>query len=144
MFKEMRDVFLDRFGIKKIIDTVLLRRVPKTSWYQGDGAALVVLFLTQAITGSFMTLGYGNSPDEAYQSVQFITNEWVLGRLLRGLHYWSASMMLLVLIAHLFRHLLLGGYKAPREGLWTIGVFLFFFILAMSFSGYVLRWDERG
>lgn len=143
MFKKIVDAFFERFNITGIQKHILDRRVPKTSWYQGDGAALAMLFSVQVLTGMFMALGYTNSVDGAYESVQRITDVLILGWLVRALHYWSAGMMVLVLVFHLFRHLLLGGYKAPREGIWIIGVMMFFLVLTMSFTGYTLRWDER-
>ncbi len=132
-----------RLGFMPFIEKVLHRRVPKTFWYQGDGAALTTLLLVQVITGVTMTLYYANAADHAYDSINHITANLPLGWLVRGIHYWSAGIMVVTLIFHVLRHLALGGYKAPREGTWIIGVFQFFLVLTMSFSGYVLRWDER-
>jgi ubiquinol-cytochrome c reductase cytochrome b subunit len=132
-----------RFGLIRIRETVLRRRVPKTPWYHGDGAALTMLLMVQIVTGITLTLYYTNSADHAYDSVLFITHAVTMGWLVRAIHYWSAGIMVVVLVIHVFRHLVLGGYKAPREGTWIVGVFLFFLVLAMSFTGYVLRWDER-
>jgi hypothetical protein len=74
-----------------------------------------------------------------------ITEEQVLGWFVRGLHYWSAGMLMLVFLFHLCSgNSCWAGYKAPREATWLIGVLLFFCILFMSYSGYLLRWDERG
>ena len=133
----------ERFGYVPFRENVLKRRVPKTSWYQGDGATLTTLLAIQVITGITMTLYYTNSADHAYDSVRHITGNPALGRLVRGMHYWTAGTMVVMLFSHVFRHLLLGGYKTPREGTWTIGVFQFLLVLTMAFTGYVLRWDER-
>jgi ubiquinol-cytochrome c reductase cytochrome b subunit len=95
-------------------------------------------------TGMVMALTYSPSPDGAYESVRYITERQALGWFVRGLHYWSAGLMVVMLFFHLFRQILVGGYKAPREGTWLVGVLLFFLVLIMSFTGYVLRWDERG
>jgi ubiquinol-cytochrome c reductase cytochrome b subunit len=133
----------DRFGFKPIQQNVLDRRVPKTPWYFGDGATLAGLFGVLVLTGMMMGLSYSPSPDSAYQSVKYITERQFLGWFVRGLHYWSAGLMMVMLFAHLFRQILLGGYKFPREGTWLIGVLLFFGVLTMSFTGYLLRWDER-
>jgi ubiquinol-cytochrome c reductase cytochrome b subunit len=134
----------ERFGLIRAKEQVLERRVPETSWYQGDGAALMTLLITQVVTGITLALYYSNAADHAYDSVQHITDQLTAGWLVRGMHYWSAGIMVVILAFHVFRQLVLGGYKAPREGTWTVGVFLFFLVLAMSFTGYVLRWDERG
>ncbi len=132
-----------RIGYLPFKDKVLERRVPETPLYQGDGAALTLLLLIQVLTGVTMTLYYTNAADYAYDSVRHITHALPLGWLVRGMHYWSAGIMVVMLVLHFFRHLLLGGYKAPREGTWVIGVLQFFLVLTMSFTGYVLRWDER-
>lgn len=133
-----------RFGLDLIKESFLFRRVPKTSWYQGDGAALMLLLAMLVTTGMFMTPVYSPTPETAYQSVEYITDQLVLGWYVRAMHYWSAGMMVVMLVFHLFRLILIGGYKAPREGNWLVGVVMFFLVLTMSFTGYVLRWDERG
>jgi ubiquinol-cytochrome c reductase cytochrome b subunit len=133
----------ERFGFVPFKETVLDRRVPETPWYQGDGATLTTLLMIQVITGVTMTLYYANAADHAYDSVRHITQQLTMGWLVRGIHYWSAGIMVVMLVLHVFRHLVLGGYKAPREGTWIVGVLQFFLVLTMSFTGYVLRWDER-
>jgi ubiquinol-cytochrome c reductase cytochrome b subunit len=90
-----------------------------------------------------MTLTYTPSPERAYQSIVEITERQRLGWFIRGLHYWSAGMMVVMVFFHLFRQILVGGYKSPREGTWYIGVLLLVCVFIMAFTGYVLRWDER-
>lgn len=140
----MKKWFADRFGAGPIWRNVLYRRVPKTPWYFGDGSTLTLLFVVQVITGALMGMTYSPSIDGAYESVVYITTAQVLGWFIRGLHYWSAGSMVVMLLFHFFRQILLAGYKAPREGTWLIGVLLFFGVIFMAFTGYVLRWDERG
>jgi ubiquinol-cytochrome c reductase cytochrome b subunit len=135
---------VDRFGLGPIWDTLLDRQVPKDPWYHGDGMALLVLFGVLVITGVFLALGYCPAMDEAYASVQHITDQQTLGWFVRGLHYWSGGLMVVMLFLHFCRQILLGGYKAPREGTWLVGVVLLFAVLTTSLLGYVLRWDERG
>ncbi|MDW7772632.1 MAG: cytochrome b N-terminal domain-containing protein [Desulfobulbaceae bacterium] len=142
-FAALGDRIAETFGYAAFRDKVLRRRVPKTSWYQGDGATLTVLLAIQVVTGITMTLYYTNGADHAYDSVRHITDTLALGWLVRGIHFWTAGIMVVMLFSHVFRHLLLGGYKVPRQGTWTVGVFQFFLVLTMSFTGYVLRWDER-
>lgn len=134
----------DRFALQRIWQHVLDRRVAKGAWYFGDGATLFLLFTVLMATGAAMALGYSGAPTEAYQSVRQITFQQTLGWYVRGLHYWSAGLMVVMLFFHLFRQILVGGYKSPREGTWLIGVLLFFGVLIMSLLGYILRWDERG
>ncbi|MFN7138712.1 MAG: cytochrome b N-terminal domain-containing protein, partial [Limisphaerales bacterium] len=133
----------DRFGLKRIYEGTLHRRVAKSAWYYGDGATLTLLLGVLVVTGMFMTLTYSPAPDSAYESVRFITERQILGWFVRGLHYWSAGLMVVMLVFHLFRQILVGGYKFPREGTWLVGVILFFGVIVLSFTGYLLRWDER-
>ncbi|MEX2671436.1 MAG: cytochrome b N-terminal domain-containing protein [Phycisphaeraceae bacterium] len=133
----------DRFGLEEIYRSFLHRRVPKTAWYHGDGATLLLLLMVLIATGMFMTPTYSPDPDTAYQSVNRITQEQLLGWFVRSLHYWSAGLMMVMLVFHLLRQILLAGYKSPREGTWLLGVVMFFLIILMAFTGYLLRWDER-
>ncbi len=137
-------VIKHRFALTRIWNHVLDRRVAKGSWYFGDGATLTLLFAVLVATGAAMTLGYSSSPTDAYTSVKDMTFRDSMGWFIRGLHYWSAGLMVLMLFFHLFRQILIGGYKSPREATWLIGVFLFFGVITMSLLGYILRWDERG
>ncbi len=134
----------DRFALNRIWQHILDRRVAKGAWYFGDGATLFFLFTVLFATGGAMALGYSASPDQAYESIQRITFQDHLGWFIRGLHYWSAGLMVVMLFFHLFRQILVGGYKSPREATWLIGVLLFFGVITMSLLGYILRWDERG
>ena len=133
----------DRFGAGPIWRNVLYRRVPKTPWYFGDGSTLTFLFVVQVITGALMGMTYSPAIDGAYESVVYISTQQRLGWFIRGLHYWCAGLMVVMLLFHFFRQVMLAGYKSPREGTWLIGVLLFFGVIFMSFSGYLLRWDER-
>lgn len=135
---------IDRFGLAEIREGVLHRRVPKDPWYQGDGEAMLLLFIIQLITGIVLAFSYTPSVAEAYESVRYITTQQRLGWFVRGLHYWSGGLWVFLLFFHLMRQIATGGYKKPREGTWLIGVLLLFLVIVMSFLGYVLRWDERG
>ena len=135
---------VDRFGLRPIWDHVLNRNVPKDPWYHGDGMALLVLLTVLVITGVFLSMGYSPAVEEAYQSVEYITHQQTLGWFVRGLHYWSGGLMVVMLFLHVCRQLMLGGYKSPREATWLIGVMLLAIVLTTSLLGYVLRWDQRG
>jgi ubiquinol-cytochrome c reductase cytochrome b subunit len=139
-----RQWLVDRFGLRPIWKGTLDRRVPKAPWYYGDGMSLLILLGILVITGMAMTLTYSPSPDGAFDSVVFITDVQFLGWFVRALHYWAAGMMVVMVVFHLLRVILVGGYKLPREGTWLIGVGLLLFVTIMAFTGYVLRWDERG
>ena len=132
-----------RFGLDTFADKVLHRRVPRTPWYYGDGATLMLLFVVQVVTGMLLSLTYSPTPDTAYESVQYLTYQQMAGGFIRALHYWSAGLMVVMLFVHLFRLILVAAYKTPREGTWLVGVVMSLFVLAMSYTGYLLRWDER-
>jgi quinol-cytochrome oxidoreductase complex cytochrome b subunit len=138
-----RGWIVHRFGLKEFADAVLHRRVAKGSWYYGDGATLTLLFGVLLVTGAFMTPSYAPTPDAAYESVEHITHRQILGWFVRGLHYWSAGLMVVMVFFHLFRQILVAGYKSPREGMWLIGIVLFVLVLINGYTGYLLRWDER-
>jgi ubiquinol-cytochrome c reductase cytochrome b subunit len=138
-----REWIVDRFALQAIYDGVLNRRVPRPPWYATDGGVLLTLLGMQVLTGLVLALTYSPAAETAYESVVEITESQTLGWLVRGLHYWSGGLMVVVLFYHLYRQLLMGGYKSPREGTWMIGVLLFFCVLLMSYTGYLLRWDER-
>jgi ubiquinol-cytochrome c reductase cytochrome b subunit len=142
-FNRMREWAVDRFGIEAIRKAALDRRVPKAPWYYGDGATLTTLLGVLVVSGMVMTLTYSPSPDSAYQSVRHITERQTLGWFIRALHYWCAGLMVVMLFFHLFRQILVAGYKFPREATWIFGALLFHAVIAMSFTGYLLRWDER-
>ena len=140
---KVRDWIVDRFALQPIYDRLLDRRVPKAPWYTGDGATLLSLLGIQVVTGAVLALTYSPAADSAHQSIAYITHEQMLGWFVRGLHYWSAGAMMVMLFFHLFRQILFAGYKSPREGTWIIGVLLFFGVLSMAYTGYLLRWDEQ-
>ena len=144
MFSRSLRWMVDRFGLGPIWDNVLDRNVPKDPWYHGDGMALLILLTVLVVTGVCLAMGYCPAIDEAYQSVEYITNNLTLGWFVRGLHYWAGGLMVVLLFLHLCRQLILGGYKSPREGTWLVGVLLLFIVLTTSLLGYVLRWDQRG
>ena len=134
----------DRFALGPIRKSLLERKVPKSPWYFSDGSTLLLLFGILVGTGCFLALSYSPTPETAYQSVKHITERQPMGWFVRGLHYWGAGLMMVMVWFHLFRVISVGGYKAPREGTWLFGVLLLFCVFMMGFIGYLLRWDERG
>ncbi|RYF51954.1 MAG: c-type cytochrome [Cytophagaceae bacterium] len=134
---------IDRFALGPIWRKVFARKVPKSNWYYGDGATLMFLLLILILTGGALALMYSPAPASAYESIVTITEKLYLGAFVRAIHYWSAGMMMIILVYHLFRHLLLGGYLPPREATWIIGVLMLVLIIINGFLGYTLRWDER-
>lgn len=133
----------ERLGLKGIYDVVLDRKVPKVNWWFTLGSASLFLFVMQALTGIFLTVYYVPSPDAAYDSIQYIMNGVAFGWLIRGIHHWGATLMVIVVFAHMLRTFIYGAYKYPREITWLTGVVLLLATLGMGFTGYLLPWNQR-
>jgi ubiquinol-cytochrome c reductase cytochrome b subunit len=101
------------------------------------------LLLTQALTGILLAINYSASRDEAYRSVTYIMREVTAGRMIRGLHHWGASFMIVGVVLHMVQVFLYGAYKKPREVTWIIGVLLLLLTLSFGLTGYLLPWDNR-
>jgi quinol-cytochrome oxidoreductase complex cytochrome b subunit len=86
---------------------------------------------------------YRPSANEAYESTRFLTNEVFLGEFVRGMHKWGSSVMVILVMLHMARTFFFGAYKYPRELNWVIGVVLLILTFVMSFTGYLLPFDQR-
>ena len=133
----------ERMGLTAIYNSVLDRNVPKVNWWYTLGSASLFLFVMQGVTGIFLMIYYVPSPENAYNSIQFIMNDVSYGWLIRGIHHWGATLMVLVVFAHMLRTFFFGAYKFPREITWVTGVVLLFATLGMGFTGYLLPWNQR-
>lgn len=110
-------------------------------WYFFGSLALLV-FVIQIITGIFLTMNYKPGEATAFDSVEYIMREVEWGWLIRYMHSTGASAFFIVVYLHMFRALLYGSYKSPRELLWLIGMFLYLALMAEAFMGYVLPWGN--
>jgi len=133
----------ERLGLTGIYNTVLDRKVPKVNWWYTLGSATLVLFLLQAATGIFLTVYYVPSPDHAYESIQYIMNGVAFGWLIRGIHHWGATLMVITVVLHMLRTFYMAAYKYPRELTWMTGVVLLLATLGMGFTGYLLPWNQK-
>ena len=133
----------DRLGLTTIYNVTLDRKVPKVNWFYTLGSASLFLFAMQAVTGIFLSIYYVPSPDSAYNSIQYIMNEVAFGWLIRGIHHWGATLMVLVVFLHMLRTFYFAAYKFPREITWLTGVILLLATLGMGFTGYLLPWNQR-
>jgi quinol-cytochrome oxidoreductase complex cytochrome b subunit len=143
MFQKTFTWLDERLGLKTVYATVLDRKVPKVNWWFTLGSASLFLFLLQGITGIMLSIYYVPTPDHAYDSIQYIMNGVSFGWLIRGIHHWGASLMILIVFIHMLRTYFFGAYKYPREFTWVTGVLLLFLTLGMGFTGYLLPWDQR-
>ena len=133
----------ERLGLQGIYDTVFDRKVPKVNWWFTLGSASLFLFTIQGVTGIFLTVYYVPSPDQAYNSIQYIMNGVAFGWLIRGIHHWGATLMVIFVFAHMLRTYYYAAYKYPRELTWLTGVVLLLTTLGMGFTGYLLPWNQR-
>ena len=124
---------------------LLFRKVPKgINWFYTLGSATMFAFLNQAVTGVFLAMFYQpNVNGGAYESIRYITDDAFLGQLVRAMHKWGASVMIILIFLHMARVFFFGAYKYPRELTWIIGVVLLILTLAMGFTGYLLPFDQR-
>jgi ubiquinol-cytochrome c reductase cytochrome b subunit len=133
-----------RTGIETAIRNFLYEDIPASSgWHQVFGSIAVFLFLVQAFTGALLAFNYAPTPGDAYNSLRYILTEVTAGHLIRGLHHWGASMLIVVVVLHMTQVFLYGAYKKPREATWMMGVVLLLLTMAYGLTGYLLPWDNR-
>jgi ubiquinol-cytochrome c reductase cytochrome b subunit len=136
--------FEERLGLKKPLDWFFNRKVPRgVNWWYVLGSATLIVFIIQVFTGLFLMLNYSPSPDHAYDSVQYIVSQVQFGALIRSIHFYTASAMVILVVLHLLRVYFMAAYKYPRELTWVIGVLLLLLVMGASFTGYLLPWDQR-
>ncbi|MGD9842954.1 MAG: cytochrome bc complex cytochrome b subunit, partial [Steroidobacteraceae bacterium] len=134
----------DRFPLTKMMrEHVTEYYAPKNFnfWYYFGSLALVVLIL-QIVTGIFLTMNYKPSSDGAFASVEYIMREVDWGWLIRYMHSTGASAFFVVVYLHMFRGLMYGSYKNPRELLWIFGMLIYLCLMAEAFFGYLLPWGN--
>ncbi len=133
----------ERTGIVGVYKTVFDRKIPRVNWWFTLGSASLFLFSIQVVTGILLTVYYVPSPEHAYDSVQYIMTGVQFGWLIRGVHHWAASLMVLTVFLHMLRVFFYGAYKYPREITWVTGVVLLLATLGMGFTGYLLPWNQK-
>ena len=110
-------------------------------WYYMGGFALLVLVI-QILSGIFLTMHYKPSAAEAFASVEYIMRDVEWGWLIRYMHSTGASFFFIVVYLHMFRSLLYGSHRKPRELLWVFGMLIYLLLMAEAFFGYVLPWGQ--
>ncbi|HEX9003393.1 MAG TPA: cytochrome b N-terminal domain-containing protein, partial [Blastocatellia bacterium] len=133
----------ERTGVKAAMDEALNEPIRGGArWAYVFGSALLFLFALQVVTGIAMSLYYVPTADHAHASVAYIQKAVPGGALLRGIHHYASSAMIIVAILHLAQTFLYGAYKQKRELVWVIGVVMLLIILGFGFTGYLLTWDQ--
>jgi ubiquinol-cytochrome c reductase cytochrome b subunit len=132
----------DRVGFTSVVKPLIEHPVPPTGWDYTIGSATLAAFIVQVITGVALAFSYVPTPDHAYESLEFITNQAILGGVVRGIHFWGASAMVLLVAMHAAQVFLIGAFKYPREVNWLSGTLLLVFTFGMAFTGQLLRWNQ--
>ena len=139
----------ERYPFTKAVDEALYQRVPNfaNAFYYCFGGMVFILIAFQLLTGVLLALYYvpdaAGNPAPAYTSVQFIQNSVYLGWLIRGVHFWSANLLIIMVLLHMARVYWTGSYRAPRELNWIVGVLMLLLVLVLSLTGYLLPWDTK-
>jgi ubiquinol-cytochrome c reductase cytochrome b subunit len=142
--KSIRKWFDERTGIHQLLKSALGEPIPggaRLAYVFGSG--LLYLFISQVITGVFLSFYYCPSPVHAHTSLSYIVKVVSSGSFLRSLHAYGASAMVIVLILHFLQTFLYGSYKGKRELIWISGAVLGILVLGMTFTGYLLPWDQK-
>jgi ubiquinol-cytochrome c reductase cytochrome b subunit len=134
----------ERTGYRSLLATALDEPIPGGSrWAYVFGSALLVTLVLQAVTGTLLTFYYVPSIDHAHTTVAYVQKEVPLGWLVRGVHYYGASAVIVIMLLHLAQVFVWGAYKERREALWLAGVILLQLVLGFGFTGYLLPWDQK-
>jgi ubiquinol-cytochrome c reductase cytochrome b subunit len=115
---------------------------PRTGFWHTFGSLSLYLFLNQIVTGILLMIYYRPTTNTAFESVRFIMTKAHFGWLIRGLHAWGATLMVLCVLVHMARTFFMGAYKKPRELTWVLGVFIFGCTVTFGFTGYLLPWNQ--
>lgn len=140
----------DRSRMRQVMDNLILHlhptKVPKPAlrltYTWGLGGISTILATLLVITGILLMFRYDASVDRAYTSIQFLETQVLFGSLLRGVHHWSANLLVVTAFLHLIRVFLTGGFKKGRAANWLIGIVLLIIVVAFNFTGYLLPWDQ--
>lgn len=134
-----------RYGVRGLFEFLSHKTVPvgphSMIWYYLGGTTLF-FFIVQILSGLLLLLYYQPGEDTSYETIRFITTKVPFGWLMRSVHCWSAHLMIISLIVHMFSTMMLKAYRPPRELTWVSGFVLFALALAFGFSGYLLPWNE--
>ena len=112
------------------------------NWWYVFGVLAMVVLVIQLVTGVFLTMNYKPAAVDAFASVEYIMRDVEWGWLIRYIHSTGASFFFIVVYLHMFRAMLYGSYKKPRELIWIIGMLIFFVLMAEGFAGYLLPWGQ--
>jgi len=143
--KALLDWLDNRTGYRSLLREALYEHIPGGArWRYVWGSTLTFALFVQFVTGLVLWTAYSPNAQGAWESVYYIQNEMTGGWILRGIHHYTAQVMTILLVLHLMQVVIDGAYKAPREVNFWFGVALLFLVLALSLTGYLLPWDQKG
>ena len=150
MFKELKfarvvDWVKERFPVDvEEMKSLTNEPVPNhlKHWWFALGGTPAILFVIQIVTGVFLLFHYVPTPEQAYESVDKITNEVAFGWYVRSLHKWASELMIVTVMLHMSRVFFTGAYRKPRELNWMVGGVILFVTLGLAFTGYSLIYDQ--
>jgi quinol-cytochrome oxidoreductase complex cytochrome b subunit len=112
----VRDWLEERTGLPSAVSHFMDEEIPASAgWHQVFGSVALFCFMIQMVTGILLAFNYAPTPGEAYNSVKYIATELTGGRMIRGLHHWGASTMIVVVVIHMVQTFLWGAYKRPAR-----------------------------
>jgi ubiquinol-cytochrome c reductase cytochrome b subunit len=146
LYPRFRGWLAQRFDIgvaERFVDEQLHKPLPKeTGFWHTFGSLSLFLFVNQVVTGILLMIYYRPTTNTAFESVRFIMTKAHFGWLIRGLHAWGATLMILCVLVHMMRTFFMGAYKKPRELTWVFGVFILGCTVTFGFTGYLLPWNQ--
>lgn len=134
-----------RYQLTPLLEFLRHKEVPLGAHWMGWyylGGVTMFFFIVQVITGVLLLMYYQPGEATAYESIHFLTTKVPFGWLIRSIHSWSAHLMIVALLLHMFSTMMLKAYRPPREVTWVSGYFLFLLTLGFGFSGYLLPWNK--
>ncbi len=146
LYRKIRPWLAERFDIAAVESFVEHQAhkplPPHVGFWHTFGSLSLYLFLNQVVTGILLMIYYRPTTNTAFESVRFIMTKAHFGWLIRGLHAWGATLMVLCVLVHMMRTFFMGAYKKPRELTWVIGVIIFGCTVTFGFTGYLLPWNQ--
>lgn len=134
----------ERLGLRPVAARVLDKPVAKNiTWLHCFGGLTFFTFIIQVVTGVILAFFYVPSPDHATESIAWFQSTIPFGSIVRNLHRFSASAMVILVFLHMVRVFVHAAYRKPRELNWVLGVSLFLMVLGFGFTGYLLPWDQK-
>ncbi len=140
------DTLSDMLALGDIITRLKSMRVPADAltWHRFSGSLLLVLLVLLFLSGAFMAFYYSPVPGTAYDSVDYALFSVPFGDVIKGVHYYSWNVLLIIMGLHLVRAFIFGAYKSPRQLVWVSGVLIMLLLPALIITGDLLPWDQNG